>query len=229
MRNAMIIGEEFVVTTDNSGGIGEKKQDVVHVPDQLTAYYSARVALLEQWAAQAEPTTILLHNFSGEESWGKYVQGITTLLEEAGVNGIPISGSTETNMPLLQSAMAVTMIGKRQSRSSSKAGQWFLYGRPLVGEEVIQQQADVASIQKLRQALDARIIHRIWPIGSKGILHEVHQLLKDDTLQINIEDALDLYKTAGPSTAVLVKVPISEMDAAKQLFGQALRPVIFQE
>ena len=51
MRNAIDIGNGFIVTTDNSGGIGEKPGDIVAVPDRVTAYFAARVALLEQWAS----------------------------------------------------------------------------------------------------------------------------------------------------------------------------------
>ena len=57
MRNAIDIGNGFIVTTDNSGGIGEKPEDIVAVPDRMTAYFAARVTLLEQWAAYAEPVT----------------------------------------------------------------------------------------------------------------------------------------------------------------------------
>ena len=84
MRNAIDIGDGFIITTDNSGGIGEKVDDVVVVPDRVTAYFAARVALLEQWAAHAEPVAVLIHNFSGSASWENYVQGVTDLFQEAG-------------------------------------------------------------------------------------------------------------------------------------------------
>lgn len=114
MRNAIDIGNGFIVTTDNSGGIGEKPGDIVAAPDHVTAYFAARVALLEQWASHAEPVTIVIHNFSGSASWDKYVAGVTDLFQEAGLVVPKISGSTETNMELVQSAMAVTMIGEKK-------------------------------------------------------------------------------------------------------------------
>ena len=103
---------DFVVTTDNSGGIGEKPHDLVAVPDQVTAYFAARVALLEQWAAHADPVSVLIHNFTGPDSWAAYVKGVEQAFAEAGCELPPITGSTETNMELLQSAFAVTMIGE---------------------------------------------------------------------------------------------------------------------
>lgn len=222
MRNALLVEGNFVVTTDNSGGIGEKAGDVVSVSDRLTAYYAARVTLLEQWAANAEPSAILIHNFSGHASWDKYVKGVGDLFREAGVACPPISGSTETNMELVQSAMAVTIIGKRKQGETDE-GKWFTYGQPLVGEELLENAQEVACIQRIRQALDARIVNRIWPVGSQGILHELRQLMGDEELQA--ESELDLVKSAGPSTVVLVKIPLSELVEAKEQFGSLLREI----
>lgn len=222
MRNALLVDEDFVVTTDNSGGIGEKTRDIVSVSDRLTAFYAARVTLLEQWSVNAEPTAILIHNFSGNASWNKYVQGVKDLFDEAGVSCPPISGSTETNMELDQSAIAVTIIGKRKQEGTD-AGQWFTYGSPLVGEELMKSAHEVACIQRLRQALDAQMVSRIWPVGSKGILHEVRQVLDDDSLAV--ESELDLLKSAGPSTVVLVQIPSSELGEAKKMFGSLLREI----
>lgn len=225
MRNSISLEGNFIVTTDNSAGIGEKVQDIVHVSDQLTAYYSARVALLEQWAARAKPTAAIIHNFSGEKSWESYVQGVTELLEEAGESEFSISGSTETNMTILQSAVAVTMIGKQQKQPEILEGQWFIYGKPLVGEEIVKNLEGVASIKKIRQAFDEKVIRNIWPVGSKGILHEVRHLMENETIQI--ATSLDIYKTAGPSTAVLVEIPTNRVKEAAALFGDLLQPIKF--
>lgn len=222
LRNALLIDENLVVTTDNSGGIGEKAEDLVSVSDQLTAYYAARVTLLEQWAANAEPVAILLHNFSGQASWNKYVQGVKDLFQDGGVPCPPISGSTETNMELVQSAIAVTIIGK-QKMKGTEAGKWFTYGQPLVGAEVIENAQEVACIQRLREARDAGLVNRIWPVGSQGILHELRQVMQDNRLQV--ESELDIEKSAGPSTVVLVKIPSSEVVEAKKKFGSLLREI----
>lgn len=215
-----MIGDDFVVTTDNSGSIGEKPADSVAVPDRLTAHYAARVALLEQWAACAEPTTILIHNFSGSASWEKYVAGVTDLFQEAGLKVPPISGSTETNMELMQSAMAVTMIGKRQQCSAVDGLTWFTYGAPLVGQEVLDFAEQVASLRLIRQALDQGVVSRIWPVGSSGILKEVRKMTGD--VEIVVETPLDAVKTAGPSTVVLLAISKTKIKDAQRLFGHQL-------
>lgn len=223
MRNAIDIGNGFIVTTDNSGGIGEKSGDTVAAPDHVTAYFAARVALLEQWASHAEPVTIFIHNFSGSASWDKYVAGVTDLFQESGLSVPAISGSTETNMELVQSAMAVTMIGEKKERTLSGEAVWFTYGVPLVGNEVLERKEEVASLQLLREALADGVVQQIWPVGSSGILHEVRQMTGDKAAQV--ETVLDMSKTAGPSSVVLVAIPVKKIAEAKVRFGALLNKI----
>lgn len=223
MRNAIDIGNGFIVTTDNSGGIGEKPGDVVAVSDRVTAYFAARVALLEQWASHAEPTTILIHNFSGSASWKKYVAGVMDLFQEAGLTVPPISGSTETNMELVQSAMAVTMIGKRQESALAGEVVWFTYGTPLVGNEVLERKEEVASLRLVKEALESGIVERIWPVGSSGILQEVRQMTGNGMAQV--ETVLDPTKSGGPATVVLVAIPVEKITEAEALFGPFLNKI----
>ncbi|CAM3136496.1 hypothetical protein FITA111629_05675 [Filibacter tadaridae] len=220
MRNAIDIGGDFIVTTDNSGGIGEKAADIVRVPDRVTAYFAARVALLEQWAANAQPITILIHNFSGSESWEEYKAGVKDLFHEAGIPTPSISGSTETNMQLLQSAMAVTMIGKRTAAPALGKSKWFTYGTPLVGNEVQNRTGEIASVSTLRKAIQHGIVQQIWPVGSRGILEEVRTITGNHKSQI--ETILDTTKSAGPSTVVLLAIAKTQIEQAIKHFGTLL-------
>lgn len=224
MRNAIDIGNGFIVTTDNSGGIGEKLQDIVNVPDRVTAYFAARVALLEQWATHAEPVSILIHNFSGSASWESYVAGVTDLFHESGLEVPPINGSSETNMELVQSAMAVTIIGKKMEAPAPKKSVWFTYGTPLVGEEVRNRVDEIASAQLIHEAMKSGIVHQIWPVGSSGILQEVRLLT--GIKEARVETALDSMKSAGPSTVVLLAIPEMNIEEAKALFGVHLNKLM---
>lgn len=223
LRNAITVGDGFVVTTDNSGGIGEKPGDFVAVPDRVTSYFAARVALLEQWACHAEPVAILIHNFSGSTSWHQYVAGVTDLFQEAGLDMPTISGSSETNMELVQSAMAVTMIGQRRDFLPADGLIWFTYGTPLVGNEVLEYADQVASLRLIRAALDNGIVDCIWPVGSGGILNEVRKMLSNEEIQVVTE--LDTLKTAGPSTVVLLGIPEEKAREATALFGAQLTKI----
>ena len=64
MRNAVEIND-CIITIDNSGCIGSKELDAVQVPDDITAYFTARTAILEQLCAGAVPIQLLMANFSG--------------------------------------------------------------------------------------------------------------------------------------------------------------------
>lgn len=220
MRNAIDIGNDFIVTTDNAGGIGEKPDDIVKVPDRVTAYFAARVALLEQWAAHATPTAVLLYNFSGSTSWDKYVQGVTDLFHDAGLVAPQISGSTETNMSLMQSAVAVSIVGKKNADMTKMNVTWFAYGKPLVGHEVVEQASKIASMKHIRKALDKGIVDRVWPVGSRGVLAEYRTLMNDD--EVSVTANFDAEKTAGPSTVVLLGIEENKIKEAHAYFGELM-------
>ncbi|MDN4606033.1 hypothetical protein [Sporosarcina highlanderae] len=219
MRNAIELGDGFVVTTDNSGGIGEKTHDIVAVPDRVTAYFAARVVLLEQWAVQANPVSVLIHNFTGSDSWGAYVAGVEDVFREANMEIPVITGSTETNMQLMQSAVAVTMIGKKREVPVETDCAWFVYGAPLVGNEVLDRREEIASLRMIKEAMDSGLIQKIWPVGSKGILAEYRRLKEDLQVEIETETDVDIHSSAGPSTSVLLGINVHNVEKARQMIG----------
>lgn len=210
MRNARQIGN-LVITSDNSGAIGEKELDVVHVPDDVTSYYSTRVTLLEQLANQAIPKEIILLNFTSEEAWGKYITGINRVFEEVQIPVPAISGSTETNMPTLQSGFGITMLGEKQRPLPNLSKlYWFTYGRPLVGEQLLQNVHQIANLQIIVEALKNQHITQVIPLGSKGLRKELEQLGLWD--EVEIENVpYDLTASAGPSTMVLIGVTAEQV------------------
>ncbi len=212
---------DWIVTTDNSGGIGEKPDDLVAVPDQITARFAARVVLLEQWAVDAKPEAILLHNFSGDASWERYCEGIQDVFDEIGQAMPQIGGSSETNMTLQQSALAITMMGRQQLTEQTSTGSWFIYGTPLVGEAVIARAAEIASLSLLNKARQSGLIERIWPVGSNGILAEYRAATSDPTC--SAVSSLDLEASAGPATVVLLQIDNANVTEARGLFGDLLR------
>ncbi len=223
MRNAIDIGNGFIVTTDNSGGIGEKERDVVAAPDRITAHYAARVALLEQWAAHAEPMTVLLHNFTGDGSWISYVEGVKDLFHEAGLEVPPIRGSSETNMELLQSAVAVTMVGKRKRVEAAEDLEWYTYGTPLVGQDVLERSKEIASVRLLWKAIEAGVVHRIWPVGSRGVLEEVRMMTGNSEAQV--ETTHPSGKSAGPATIVILGIQAGKREEAAELLGPSMKKI----
>ncbi|MFF2176513.1 hypothetical protein ACFVT8_08650 [Lysinibacillus sp. NPDC058147] len=215
MRNAIKIGELFA-TTDNAAAIGEKPQDVVSAPDKLTAYFTARVTFLEQLAANALPSHILLANFSGDTAWSRYVAGIQQVFDEAGLNCPQIDGSTESNMPTLQSGLSITMLGEQQKRIATKYEQlsWYTYGLPLVGNEILAQPEDVAQLQPIFQAWKEGIVQQVWPVGSKGLQAEFTRLFGEQ----QVKSSLDVEKSAGPCAVVLLGIQPEKEQLAQKKF-----------
>ncbi|RUL57008.1 hypothetical protein [Lysinibacillus antri] len=208
MRNAIKIDKDLVVTIDNSGCIGEKEQDVVKVPNELAAYYSARVSILEQWCAGAHPTHLFLANFTNQEAWQDYEKGFRKVFAELGEKMPPLNGSTESNFDSLQSGLSLTVIGKVVFEVNEENCDWFIVGKPLVGEEVVNQPEDVAKLEELLLLIKMKVIKHVWPVGSKGIKAECKEIFKNNEIQCN----LPLEKSGGPSTCVIVAVDREQLD-----------------
>lgn len=200
MRNAVAVGD-FIVTIDNSGCIGEKPLDIVQTTNEITAYYTARTAIIEQWCAGAMPVQLLMANFTGDAAWEDYVRGVTRVFEEIGEHVPPLTGSTESNFESQQSAVALTMLGKRFFTPTKEGCRYFVIGIPLVGEEVLQHPKQVASLAELYLLLKNGVIQAIWPVGSKGIGAEMVRFIGE-----GYTCDIDLHHTAGPTTTVLVAV-----------------------
>jgi len=223
MRNALKLSNGFIITTDNSGAIGQKTLDVIKVPDDMTIYFSARVTLLEQWAEGAIPEAIILHNFSDEEAWERYINGIKRLFEEIAMPVPRITGSTESNIKTLQSGVAITMIGKCMKEFSPvQYLKWFTYGKPLVGEKLVEEPENIADMKCIYEAIQHNIVERIWPVGSKGISKELQILFGEESC----ECAWNIHESAGPSTVVLVGIYEGKVQQAKRFFGGLLRPIV---
>lgn len=216
MRNALTLPGGFIVSSDNSGGIGEKKADVVHAKNDIVSYFAARVALLEQWAAFSEVESVVVHNFTGKNAWKPYKEGVNRLLKEVNLPNVLIGGSSESNVELLQSAMSVTMIGRRKDIVDCPV-KWFIYGQPLVGNEVLKHIENVADIRIVKSAIDKGLVARIWPVGSKGIQAESRILMAEEGLRV-ISD-LNVEKSAGPCTVILLGVPHQSVELASKHFN----------
>lgn len=215
MRNAIKIGG-LIVTTDNAAAIGEKPQDLVPATNTLTAYLTARVTFLEQLAANAIPTHILLANFSGDEVWNQYVKGIEQVFDEIGLVRPHVDGSSESNMPTLQSGIAITMLGQIQKRTLYEQNElaWYTYGQPLVGNEVLEQPENVAQLQPIFDAWQEGIVQQVWPVGSKGLQAEFLRLFGEK----KVECSLDIAKTAGPCSVILLGVHPEKEEQAHTIF-----------
>lgn len=199
--------EEIIIASDSSGGIGTKQLDEVTVAYETVSYYSFRVAFMECVAAGAIPFTVVIQNFNGDEVWTALVAGVEQGTKEIGIDGLPITGSTETNMPLMQSALGITVLGRRKKKrepilSYTNRVKAAVIGKPLVGSEVIHQHEDMAPLDLFQWCCEEESILAVLPVGSKGILYELRKLFADQSL--GFASDLDMGKSSGPSTCFII-------------------------
>ncbi|MYL62265.1 ATP-binding protein [Bacillus hwajinpoensis] len=213
MRDGTVIGlgdESLIITSDNSGAIGMKEQDHVAVPYDVVAYYAFRVAVMENIALGGVPVSVVMHNFCGDREWKALVSGIERGKRELDYNHeITITGSSETNMPLLQSALGVVVIGKQKQELSevqlNDTTRFAVMGKPLVGEEVVNEETAIAPLELFRRVSEQEGVQAVLPVGSKGILYELNQLVDGvEVKECMVQTDLDLYKSSGPSTCFIV-------------------------
>jgi len=209
------VGENqvLVLACDSSGAIGPKELDRVQVSGELLGKEITGVALKEVLAAGAEPIA-LMNTLSVEmDPTGKdIIRGIVTAAKEAGLDSdAVINGSTEENIPVAQTGIGVTVIGtaakdRLRPGSSQKGDRIVCVGVPKVGPEVLEDQGEIVTVEMVKTMAGAPFLHDILPVGSKGIRYEMDQLVLngEGTLEIFRPRDLDLVKSAGPATCVLV-------------------------
>ena len=219
MRNAIEIND-CIITIDNSGCIGSKELDAVQVPDDITAYFTARTAILEQLCAGAVPIQLLMANFSGDEVWASYEQGFKQAFDEMKLAMPPLTGSSESNFQALQSAVSLTIIGKKQFQRSIEGCRYFVVGEPLVGGDVIANPEKIAKLHELYEGLTTGIIEAIWPTGSKGIAKEIERFVGQGyTSDVNLKTS------AGPSCAVLVAIKPQHIQTFKEKISAPIHEI----
>jgi len=217
-------GDSLIITCDNSGAIGMREQDHVHVPYEIVAYYAFRVAAMECIAAGGEPISVLLHNFCGNEPWDELVEGIELGLSELELSGVSISGSTESNFQLLQSAVGLVVLGKKSTaqitdRTFSEQLKLAVVGLPLVGDEVIELKDQVAPLYIFKEVSKINDI-MLWPVGSKGILYELNQMFPNEKItQDRVSTTVDIIKSAGPSTCFMACFQPEQEEILRKITG----------
>ncbi|MCM3707150.1 MULTISPECIES: ATP-binding protein [Cytobacillus] len=217
--------ETIVAACDNSGAIGEKEPDAVHVPYETVSYYSFRVAVMECMSAGANPFAASLQNFCGNDAWDQLLRGIKKGADELGMAELQITGSTESNFNLLQSAVGLTVLGKRKGELPADTliytedTKIAVIGTPLVGLELIEREEEAAPL-KLFKAINSIDEVVTLPIGSKGILKELNCLFSNKEFkEYDFESHLDLKKSAGPATCFIAVFPEEKSEEISKVAG----------
>lgn len=224
--------EVLVIACDSLGGIGTKLHDTVQVSAEVVGRLITRVPLMEVMAAGARPF-VVINTLSVEmhPTGGEILVGMRQEIEAAGLaTEIMVTGSTEENVPTCQTALGVTVIGKAKRGilrlgKAQRGDSVVCIGLPKVGNEVLDGEA-VPDIPLLQKLLALPWIHEILPVGSKGILYEAEQLAAGASaeLQLQFDPGLDILKSAGPATCLLIALDESRV---KTLSTLTVLPVLW--
>lgn len=218
----------MVIACDSAGGIGSKEKDVVKVAPEIVGYFTAQVALMEILAIGAKPITIV-NTLSVEmnDTGKRIIEGIRRAIEPLNLSDTEIlTGSTEENFPSCQTGMGLTIIGiidkKNWIRPKAKANSLaVVVGIPKVGNEVKEDKGrEVLSIPHLLELKSNPNIYEILPVGSKGILYELKEMVRTNNLsyRLDSEIPLDLNRSAGPATCAIISIEEKNYDSLKKSF-----------
>lgn len=206
----------MVIACDSSGGIGNKEFDVVKVEPEIVGFYTTQVALMEILAIGAEPITVVNALAVEMDPSGKrIIQGVKKAIKPLKLaEDKIITGTTEENIPVCQTAMGMTIIGiikkadfrKKMAKRGNIA---VAVGIPKVGDEVIADGGkEILSIELLMKLVEDRNINEILPVGSKGILYELGEMARTGDLDFILEEEflIDIHKSAGPGTCAIIAI-----------------------
>lgn len=201
--------EELVLACDSLGGIGPKEGDMLSVPLEISAQFTARVALAEVLAAGGEPLALSVTLSIEPYPWLEEVRkGILRELQSIGKDNIPFLFSSEKNVTSRATGLGVTVLGKRPRREDVpkfEEGTLYALGIPSCGATVLKNASAIADLKDILRIQDLLPEASILPVGSRGVFCEALHFLHGTslTLVLNPEPLFPLYTSCGPATVLL--------------------------
>ena len=205
-------GRLLVTACDALGAIGSKPADVVAACEEICGAYTLRVCLNELAAVGATPLFVLSLVCNEWEPTGRRVlDGIRAELVESGYPDLPVSGSSEQNMPTSMTGLGIAVVGTADSlrwRHTAPGDRLVLVGLPWVGSEVLEHSGELLRPSVVRSLIGQDAVTDVIPCGSRGVRHELEVLESESGVRIVLHEPapVDLDKSAGPATCALVAV-----------------------
>jgi len=220
-------GLVLVIGCDSNASIGEKPNDGLPKPYAEVGISALKVPLMEVLAVGAMP--LLIVNalcMEMEPSGRKFIAAMRGELQRCGFDPeLMLTGSTEDNVPTLQSGIGVTVIGlatdERLRFGRTQPGDAILcVGNPKGGVTLpyAEGDPDIASISTVVALNQLAEVHEILPVGSKGVVYEAGEMARSVGRHFQIADDppdINLYESAGASTAILVSIRPEEIAAVR--------------
>src|SRR3990170_2078532 len=208
-------GHAIVVGSTSSGGVGPKLMDEVKVEGRTLGKFLARVALMDVAATGAFP--LLLSVTLGVEKEPTGSEILEGMRIESRVLGLEpnqvLMENTEDNFETVQTGAGVTVVGfanedELRLGKTSPGDLIVAIGKPKVGDEVLLAEAkgEIADLKNVTLLSQKSFVHDIVPVGTFGIAYEARMMAYAVGRQLKLDEVkgLDLNKSAGPATVVLI-------------------------
>jgi hydrogenase maturation factor HypE len=212
--------EYLAIACDSCGGIGQKEQDILKIDPYYVGYFTTVVALAEMLAIGGNPISIVDTLSVAMEGDGKrIIDGVSQAISEGGLSSEQlITGSTEENIPVTQTAIGVTVIGRVdkvviEQQKSSSGDVLVVVGLPkmgqqLIDEELIGKKGEIIQLSDIKKLKALPFVHEVVPVGSKGIAYEANVVANRSGLEIVFKEnpKVDLEASAGPATCAVLTI-----------------------
>lgn len=201
--------EYLAVICDSYGGIGNLPMDQVRVSPEIVGYYTTMLCLKECASIQAKPFCLVNLVSAAFEPTGKGIlSGIKQALSEAGMDSLPVNGSSEENFKAVQTGGGMTLLATLDRPFElpifRKGDQLYLIGEPSVGDSVMANRDRILTLDLIRDFVASEGCIELVPLGSGGLSTEKERY-EALGLDIHWESTYEEFnRSAGPATAALL-------------------------
>jgi hypothetical protein len=232
----MPTGHAIVAGSTSSGAVGPKEMDKVKVDGRVLGKFLARVALMDVTATGAFPLLLSLTlGVEKEPTGNQIIEGINREARSIGLDPNQVlMENTEDNFKTVQTGAGLTVVGLANEEElrvgKTLPGDLIVaIGRPKVGDEVIAAEArgEIADLKNVMQLTQRKYVHDIAPVGGFGIASEAKMMAYGVGRQVKLLEVagLDLNKTAGPATVVLVTIDRERLEDLTSLIPKPINVV----
>jgi selenophosphate synthetase-related protein len=230
-------GHAVVVGSTSSGGIGPKKMDKVRVEGRVLGKFLARVALMDVAATGAFPMLLSVTlGVEKEPSGHEILEGVRNECRVFGLDPNQVlMENTEDNVETVQTGAGVTVVGFANEEElrlgkTSPGDLIVAIGKPKVGDEVLpaEVKGEIADLKNVALLSQKNYVHDIAPVGTFGIAYEARMMAHAVGRQLEIEETkkeVDLVKSAGPATVVLITMAPEKLDELTLLIRKPISVV----
>ncbi|MGA3290623.1 MAG: ribbon-helix-helix protein, CopG family [Candidatus Bathyarchaeia archaeon] len=229
-------GHAIVAGSTSSGAVGPKIMDKVKVDGRMLGKFLARVALMDVIATGAFPLLLSVTlGVEKEPTGNEILEGIRREARTLGLDpNQALMENTEDNFETVQTGAGLTVVGFANEEElrlgkTSPGDLIVAIGKPKVGDEVIfaEPKGEIADLKNVTQLSQKKYVHDIAAVGTFGIADEARMMAYGVGRQLKLIEVkgLDLNKSAGPATVVLVTISKENLDDLTSLISKPINVV----